>query len=56
MRAHRVRLLIAETIAVGSELLLGGRTDSNSLFITEELAKIGISRNEITQFIKQQLY
>ncbi|MFO0701865.1 MAG: competence/damage-inducible protein A [Nitrospira sp.] len=32
----------AETIAVGSELLVGGRSDSNSLFITELLAKIGI--------------
>jgi nicotinamide-nucleotide amidase len=34
--------VIAETIAVGSELLLGGRTDSNSLFITEELSQLGI--------------
>jgi nicotinamide-nucleotide amidase len=34
--------LIAETIAVGSELLLGGRTDSNSLFITEELSRLGV--------------
>ena len=33
---------IAETIAVGSELLLGGRTDSNSLCITDELAMLGI--------------
>ncbi|MDH4154433.1 MAG: competence/damage-inducible protein A [Nitrospira sp.] len=32
----------AETIAVGSELLLGGRSDSNSLFIAERLAGIGI--------------
>ena len=32
----------AETIAVGSELLLGGRTDSNSLHITDELATLGI--------------
>ncbi len=31
-----------ETIAVGSELLVGGRSDSNSLFITEHLAGIGI--------------
>ena len=36
------RLLIAETIAVGSELLVGGRSDSNSLFITEALGRIGI--------------
>ncbi|MFO0707295.1 MAG: competence/damage-inducible protein A [Nitrospira sp.] len=35
-------LLIAETIAVGSELLVGGRSDSNSLFITEALGRIGI--------------
>ena len=34
--------MIAETIAVGSELLVGGRSDSNSLFITEELGKLGI--------------
>ena len=34
--------MIAEIIAVGSELLLGGRTDSNSLLITEELASLGI--------------
>lgn len=34
--------VIAETIAIGSELLLGGRSDSNSLFITEELAALGI--------------
>lgn len=32
----------AEIIAVGSELLLGGRTDSNSLLITEELGSLGI--------------
>jgi nicotinamide-nucleotide amidase len=35
--------VIAEIIAVGSELLLGGRTDSNSLFITEELGSLGIA-------------
>lgn len=34
--------LIAETIAVGSELLVGGRSDSNSLFIAEQLGKLGI--------------
>jgi len=34
--------LIAETIAVGSELLVGGRSDSNSLFITDQLGKLGI--------------
>jgi nicotinamide-nucleotide amidase len=33
---------VAETIAVGSELLLGGRIDSNSLFVTDELGNLGI--------------
>jgi nicotinamide-nucleotide amidase len=32
----------AEIIAVGSELLLGGRLDTNSLFLTEGLASVGI--------------
>src|SRR5260370_35682544 len=32
----------AEIIAVGSELLTPDRTDTNSLFLTEELNKIGI--------------
>lgn len=31
-----------ETIAIGSELLVGGRADSNSLFITEALAAVGV--------------
>jgi nicotinamide-nucleotide amidase len=34
--------VIAEIIAVGSELLFGGRTDSNSLLITEDLGSLGI--------------
>jgi nicotinamide-nucleotide amidase len=34
--------LTAETIAVGSELLLGNRTDTNSLFLADQLARIGI--------------
>lgn len=33
---------VAETIAIGSELLVGGRSDSNSLFIADALATIGI--------------
>ena len=33
---------MAETIAIGSELLVGGRADSNSLFIAEALAAIGV--------------
>jgi nicotinamide-nucleotide amidase len=32
----------AEIIAIGSELLLGGRLDTNSLFLTERLASLGI--------------
>lgn len=32
----------AEIIAIGSELLLGGRLDTNSLFLTDELAALGI--------------
>lgn len=31
-----------EIIAVGSELLLGGRADTNSLFLSEKLASLGI--------------
>ena len=44
MRALRSahRAVIAETIAIGSELLVGGRSDSNSLFITEVLGRLGI--------------
>ncbi len=36
------RCFIAETIAIGSELLVGGRSDSNSLVITERLGACGI--------------
>lgn len=36
------RPVTAETIAIGSELLVGGRSDSNSLFITEVLGRLGI--------------
>ncbi len=31
-----------EIIAIGSELLLGGRVDTNSLFLTEGLASVGV--------------
>jgi nicotinamide-nucleotide amidase len=34
--------LTAETIAVGSELLLGDRSDTNSLFLADQLARVGI--------------
>ena len=40
--ASAARAYIAETIAIGSELLLGGRSDSNSLFLADALAAIGI--------------
>jgi len=33
---------VAETIAIGSELLVGGRSDSNSLLIAELLGELGI--------------
>lgn len=36
------RSLAAETIAVGSELLLGGRSDTNSLFLADHLARLGV--------------
>src|SRR5437870_13358767 len=32
----------AEIIAIGSELLLGGVADTNSLYLAEELLKLGI--------------
>jgi nicotinamide-nucleotide amidase len=35
--------LDAEIIAVGTELLIGGRSDSNSLFLADELGKMGIA-------------
>ena len=41
-RSVSIHSRIAETIAIGSELLAGGRTDTNSLFITEALGAIGI--------------
>ncbi|MGE3979292.1 MAG: competence/damage-inducible protein A [Nitrospira sp.] len=41
-RTSGARLYTAETIAIGSELLMGGRSDSNSLFVAEALAAIGI--------------
>src|SRR6266571_4534466 len=32
----------AEIVAIGSELLLGGAADTNSLFLADELLKLGI--------------
>lgn len=39
---RRIVVPVAETIAIGSELLVGGRTDSNSLLISELLGELGI--------------
>lgn len=39
---NKTGIWTAETIAIGSELLLGGRLDTNSLFIAERLAAYGI--------------
>ena len=36
----------AEIIAIGSELLLGGRLETNSLFLTEALIPLGIEVRE----------
>jgi nicotinamide-nucleotide amidase len=33
----------AEIIAIGTELLIGGRSDSNSLFLADELGSLGIA-------------
>lgn len=41
-RAHSPESVVAEIMAVGSELLVGGRSDSNSLLITDELGALGI--------------
>lgn len=35
--------LTAEIVAIGTELLVGGRPDSNSLFLADELGKLGIA-------------
>lgn len=40
--SRAVSLVTAETIAIGSELLVGGRSDANSLFITDVLGRLGI--------------
>ena len=42
-RPHSLSLLTAETIAIGSELLIGGRSDGNSLSIAEMLGRLGIA-------------
>jgi nicotinamide-nucleotide amidase len=40
---NQMNQLDAETIAIGTELLIGGRSDSNSLFLADELGKLGIA-------------
>ena len=40
---NQTNQLDAETIAIGTELLIGGRSDSNSLFLADELGKLGIA-------------
>jgi nicotinamide-nucleotide amidase len=42
-KASAILSLTAETIAIGTELLIGGRSDSNSLFLADELGKLGIA-------------
>lgn len=39
---NKPRTWTAETIAIGSELLLGGRLDTNSIFVADQLAACGI--------------
>jgi nicotinamide-nucleotide amidase len=41
-RGRAVSFSTAETIAVGSELLVGGRGDSNSLYLAEVLGRVGV--------------
>jgi competence/damage-inducible protein CinA-like protein len=41
-QTKELKVIKAEIIAVGSELLLGGRTDTNSIFLAEMLAHQGI--------------
>ena len=42
-QTDQMNQLDAEIIAIGSELLIGGRSDSNSLFLADELGKLGIA-------------
>jgi len=42
-QTNQMNQIDAETIAIGTELLIGGRSDSNSLFLAEELGKLGIA-------------
>ncbi|HEV8540540.1 MAG TPA: competence/damage-inducible protein A, partial [Nitrospiraceae bacterium] len=42
MTIHSLAMRCGEIIAVGSELLLGARLDSNSIFLSERLAALGV--------------
>lgn len=42
-KARTIPPLDAEIIAIGTELLIGGRSDSNSLFLADELGRLGIA-------------
>ena len=42
-KASTVPQLDAEVISIGTELLIGGRSDYNSLFLADELGKLGIA-------------
>ena len=43
VKVRTIPPLDAEIIAIGSELLIGGRSDFNSLFLADELGKLGIA-------------
>jgi nicotinamide-nucleotide amidase len=43
IKTNQMNQFDAEIIAIGSELLIGGRSDSNSLFLADELGKLGIA-------------
>src|SRR5262245_13367861 len=42
-KVRTIPLLDAEIIAIGTELLIGGQSDSNSLFLADELGSLGIA-------------
>lgn len=42
-QTNQMNQIDAEIIAIGTELLIGGRSDSNSLFLANELGQLGIA-------------
>jgi nicotinamide-nucleotide amidase len=42
-RINQMNQSDVEIIAIGTELLIGGRSDSNSLFLSDELGRLGIA-------------